>query len=204
MDTWLPIIVGLLIIAVAFGIVRFAPNSVWGQELRRSYGVRPSGPRGNRTRGDHLRSAGLAAATAAGLFATSVVAAIVMDRAPDDTSTDQIAWAYLFTTVMLAALAAVVVLRALFKAVVWRIELPDTPDHRRRLADALDHLIDGVASPEERAEYVDVRYLHPQIESVRRATLKLVEQHRGGLPDHFRAQIRQWTSGIRRSVEMAQ
>lgn len=201
MDSWLPVIAGLVIIAVAFGIVRFAPNSVWGQELRRSYGVRPSGPRGNRTRGDHLRSAGLAAATSGALFATSIAAAFVMDRAPDHTSTDQIAWAYLFTAFMLAALAAVVLVRALFKAMVWRIELPDTPDHRRRLADALDHLIDGVASPEERAQYVDVRYLHPQIESVRQATLKLVARHGGGLPDHFRAQIRQWTSGIRRSVD---
>jgi hypothetical protein len=201
MDSWLPVIAGLVIIAIAFGIVRFAPNSVWGQELRRSYGVRPSGARGNRTRADHLRSAGLAAATSAALFATSVVAAMIMDRAPDQTSTDQIAWAYLFTAFMLAGLAALVLLRALFKAVVWRVELPDTPDHRRRLADALDHLIDGVVSPEERAEYVDVRYLHPQIESVRQATLKLVARHRGGLPDHFRLQIRQWTSGIRRSVE---
>ena len=91
-----------------------------------------------------------------------------MDRTPDDTSADQTAWAYLFTAFMLAALAALALLRSLWKATVWRVELPDTPDHRRKLADAIDHLVDGVASSEERAEFLDVRYLHPQIEQVRR------------------------------------
>ena len=55
--------------------------------------------------------------------------------------------------------------------------------------------------PEERVEFLDVRYLHPQIEQVRRATLKLVAQHRTGFPDHFRAQIKQWTAGIRGSAD---
>jgi MFS family permease len=201
MNEWLPIIAGLCIIGIAFGIVRFAPNSVWGQELRRSYGVRPTGARGNRTRRDHLRSAGLAAAASAALLVTSLVAGYVMDRTPDGTSADQTAWAYLFTAFMLAAIAALALLRSLWKATVWRIELPDTPEHRRRLADAIDHLVDGVASGEERAEFLDVRYLHPQIEQVRRATLKLVRQHRADLPDHFRRQIKQWTAGIRGSVE---
>jgi hypothetical protein len=201
MIDWLPILAGFCIIAVAIGIVRFAPNSVWGQELRRSYGVRPTGKRGNRTRRDHLRSAGLAAVMCAALFATSVVAALIMDRAPDDTSADQTAWAYLFTAFMLATLAALALLRSLWKATVWRVELPDTPDHRRKLADAIDHLIDGVASSEERVEFLDVRYLHPQIEQVRRATLKLVAHHRTGLPDHFRAQVKHWTAGIRGSAD---
>lgn len=203
MIDWLPIVVGVLIIAVAFGIVRFAPDSVWGQELRRSFGVRPTGSRGNRTRRDHLRSAGLSAATCAALFATSVVAAIIMDRAPDESNADRTAWAYLFTAFMLAALAALALLRSLYKAAIWRLELPDTPDHRRRLADALDHLVDGIASADEHREFVDVRYLHPQIEHVRRATVKLVSQHGGqdGLPDHFRRQIKRWTAGIRGSVE---
>jgi hypothetical protein len=201
MIEWLPILVGLGIIVVAIGIVRFAPNSVWGEELRRSYGVRPTGPRGNRTRRDHLRSAGLAGAACAALFATSVVAAMVMDRAADGTNTDQTAWAYLFTAFMLAAIAALAVVRSLWKAAAWAIELPDTPEHRRRLADAIDHLIDGVVSNEERAEFLDVRYLHPQVEQVRRATLKLVAQHQPELPDHFRWQIKQWTASIRGSVE---
>ena len=84
---------------------------------------------------------------------------------------------------------------------VWRVELPDTPDHRRKLADAIDHLVDGVASSEERAEFLDVRYLHPQIEPVRRATVMLVAKYDADLPEHFRAQIKQWTAGIRGSAE---
>jgi hypothetical protein len=198
---WVPILAGFCIIAVAFAIVRFAPDSAWGQELRRSYGIQPSGARGNRTRRDHLRSAGLAAGVCAALVATSAVAALVADRATDGTNTDRTASAYLFTAFMLAVLAALALVRSLYKATVWHVELPDTPDHRRKLADAIDHLVDGVASAEERAEFLDVQYLHPQIESVRRATMLLVAKHDSELPDHFRVQVKRWASGIRQSVE---
>jgi hypothetical protein len=89
---------------------------------------------------------------------------------------------------------------ALWKATLWRVELPDTPEHRRALADAIDHLLDGAVSPEERAAFLDVRYVHPQLEQIRRATLTLVKQHRAGVPENFRVQIKAWTSGIRESA----
>jgi hypothetical protein len=200
MSDWAPVIAGLLIIAFAVGVVRFAPHSAWAHELRKSYGIRPTGPRGNRTRRDHLLSAALAGALGAGLYATSAVAATFVDRAPDDTRIAAIALAYLFVGFCLGMMAAVSALRSLWKAARWRMELPDTPEHRRGLADAIDHLIDGGLSPEERRDYLDVSYLQPQLEQVRRATLKLAKQHQAGIPEDFREQIRHWTAGIRASA----
>lgn len=200
MSDWLPVIVGASIILVAFAIARFAPESVWGQELRRSYGVRPTGARGHRTRRDHLRSAALSGAAVVLLFAASVVGGVFADRLPDETQGHLIATTYTLVAFMLAAVATVAAVRALWKAAVWRMELPDTPDHRRAIADAIDRLLDNSLSDQDRAEYLEVRYLHPQIEQVRRATLKLASEHRSGLPEHFRAQIKQWTAGIRGSA----
>jgi hypothetical protein len=45
-----------------------------------------------------------------------------------------------------------------------------------------------------------VRYLHPQIEAIRRSTLKLVSKHNGSLPDDFRRQIKELTASIRASA----
>jgi hypothetical protein len=200
MSDWVPIIAGFAIIVFAIGVVRFAPNSVWAQELRRSYGIRPTGERGNRTRRDHLLSAGLAGLMAALLLATSVVASAVAEGLPDETRGHSIALAYMLAAFMLGIVAVASTLRSLWKATAWRMELPDTPEHRRRLADALDHLLDGGLTPDERREYLDVVYLQPQLEQIRRATLKLSTQYQTGLPDDFRVQIKRWTAGIRASA----
>lgn len=198
---WLPIVVGLAIILFALAIVRLAPDSAWGQELRRSYGVRPSGARGNFTRRDHVRAAGLAAIVATLLELTSFGAAMFGERYASGPRGDVIAATYTIAAFMLAGMAMVSMFRSLWKASVWRIELPDTPAHRRGLANAIDHLLDGQLSPEERAEFLDVRYVHPQLEQIRRATVKLVAQHQpSGIPDGFRSQIRAWTAGIRESA----
>ena len=200
MSDWLPIVTGIVIILVAVGIARLAPDSSWGQELRRSYGVRPTGTRGIRTRRDHLRSAVLSAVLVVALIATSIGASLIAGNPPSDTQRGMIAQTYSFGAFILGAMAIVAMLRSIWKAAVWRIELPDTPAHRRGLADAIDHLLDGSVTPEERAAYLDVRYLHPQLEQVRRATMQLVSQHRSGVPDGFRTQIKEWTAGIRASA----
>jgi hypothetical protein len=200
MVDWVPIVAGFAIIALAIAVVRLAPNSVWAQELRRSYGIRPTGERGNRTRRDHLLSAGLAGLMAVLLLATSIVASIVAERLPDDTRGKSIALTYTFAAFLLGAVAVASTMRSLWKAAAWRMELPDTPEHRRRLADALDHLLDGDLTPDERREYLDVVYLQPQLEQIRRATLKLSRQYDAGLPEDFRVQIKRWTAGIRASA----
>jgi hypothetical protein len=200
MSDWAPIIGGIAIIALAVGIIRFAPHSTWAQELRKSYGIRPTGERGNRTRRDHVRSAGLAVLVAIILFATTSVAQGFVDRAADTNQLEAIALAYVFVGFLLGLMATLSAAYSLWKAVRWRMELPDTPDHRRRLADAIDHLLDGGLSPEERRDYLDVVYLQPQLEQIRRATLKLVAQNRAGIPDDYREQIKRWTLGIRASA----
>jgi hypothetical protein len=40
MNDWLPVVAGCCIIALALAVARFAPHSVWGQELGRSCSVR--------------------------------------------------------------------------------------------------------------------------------------------------------------------
>jgi hypothetical protein len=200
MSDWAPVIAGILIIAFAVGVLRFAPHSGWAQELRKSYGVRPTGERGNRTRADHFRSAGLAAMAAFVLGATSSAAEAVLQRAPDDTRLAAIALAYMFVGFLLALMAVASAAHSLWKASVWRVELPDTPEHRRGLADAIDHLLDGGLSPGERRDFLDVVYLQPQLEQIRRATLKLARQNASGIPEDYRAQIKHWTAGIRASA----
>jgi hypothetical protein len=199
-ENWLAIFVGILIILVAVAIAKLAPDSVLGQELRRSYGVKPTGDRGNFTRRDHLRGAALAAVIATLLEITSYGAAKVWEGFDEASSAAAIAFTYTFGAFLLAAMAALSMIRSLYKAAVWCIELPDTPAHRRGLADAIDNLLDGKISPQQRADFLDVRYVHPQLEQIRRATVKLVEQHRSEVPDAFRSQIKEWTAGIRASA----
>jgi hypothetical protein len=201
MENSAPIIAGIVIIVFAIGVARFAPNSVWGQELRRSYGIRPTGARGNFTRRDHARSAGASAVLAVALELTSYAAASFGADAPNESRTGAIAFTYTIGAFFLAAMAVIATLRSLWKALRWRMELPDTPEHRRGLANAIDHLLDGQLSPEERADFLDVRYLQPQLEQIRRAVLTLSSKHATGMPESFRAQIKEWTAGIRSSVE---
>jgi hypothetical protein len=196
-----PIVAGIIIILLAVGIARFAPNSTWGQELRRSYGIRPNGPRGNFTRRDHVRSAGWSAVLAIVLELTSYAAASFGADAPNESRGAAIAFTYTIAAFFLAAMAFIAMLRSLWKALRWRMELPDTPEHRRDLANAIDHLLDGQLSPQEREDFLDVRYLQPNLEQIRRAVLTLSSKHKSGMPESFRAQIKEWTAGIRASVE---
>jgi hypothetical protein len=200
MTDWVPIIVGFVIIAAAIIAVRRMPHSALAKELRRSYGVAPTGDRGFRTRRDHAKSAGVAALVTLGLGATFLFAGLMMQRYPNGSRANLIASTYMFMAFLLTGVAALVALRALWKAASWHIELPDTPEHRRGFADAIDHFLDGSTSPDERANYLDVRYLHPQIEAIRRSTLKLVSKHNGSLPDDFRRQIKELTASIRASA----
>src|SRR5262249_1564344 len=149
---------------------------------------------------DHIRSAALAAITTVVLAGGLAVATSFADRAPDDTRANAIAETYMFVGLLLGMMTVASTTYSLWKAAAWRIELPDTPEHRRGLADAIDHLLDGAGSPDERRDFLDVSYVQPQLEQVRRATLKLAKRHAGSVPEHFRAQIKRFTAGIRASA----
>lgn len=201
MNEWLTVTVGVGVIAVAWAIARFRPNSFFGRELRRSYGAAATGDRGVRTRSDHLRSSGLALLASAALTLTAIGAGYFADRVPNGSTGKLIAYTYEFGALLGAIVAAAVLLNALRKAAMWRVELPDTSEHRRALADAIDQLLDGQLAAAERPEILRVRYLHPEIEAIRRSTLRLMAEHPSGLPDGFREQIRGFTATIRRSAE---
>lgn len=201
MNEWLPAAVGIVLIGAAWAIARYRPHSFLGHELRRPYGASATGERGVRTRGDHLRSSGLALLAVGGLMLTAFGADYVADRFPNESSGKLSAFTYEFGALLGALFAAVVLLNALRKAAMWRIELPDTREHRRALADAIDHLLDGQLDPAERSQVLQVRYLHPEIEAIRRSTLRLMAEHPSGLPDDFREQIKGFTATIRSSAE---
>ncbi|MEP6492452.1 MAG: hypothetical protein ABJF01_07235 [bacterium] len=201
MNEWVPVAIGAALVVIARGIARFYPNSFVGHELRRSYGVSPTGERGVRTRHDHLRSSGLALIAAAVLLPTGIGTVLFAQRLPDDSMSYLVALAYGFGAILMGLLAAGVLLFALWKAARWRVELPDTPEHRRALADAIDRLLDGGVSAAEHTAVLQVRYLHPEIEEIRRATLRLISKHPSGLPDGFREQIKNFTATIRGSTE---
>jgi hypothetical protein len=201
MNEWIPVAVGAALVVLARAIAHFLPDSFVAQELRRPYGVSPSGPRGVRTRRDHLRSAGLALIATIVLLPTGTATMVYAGDLSDDTTIFRVAMAYGFCAVLMGLLAAAALLIAFWKAARWRIELPDTPEHRRALADAIDRLLDGELGDAERSAVLQVRYLHPEIEEIRRSTLRLVSKHPTGLPEGFREQIKGFTATIRASVE---
>src|SRR5215510_4198295 len=109
---WLPMFFGLAIILVAVAIVRIAPDSFLGQELRRSYGVRPTGARGNFTRRDHVRAAGLAATVATLLELMSFGVAVFGDRFDVDSRGAILAATYSIAAFLLAGMAMVSMFRS--------------------------------------------------------------------------------------------
>jgi hypothetical protein len=200
MTDWTPIIVGLLIVIAAVVLIRRWPDSDVARELLRPYGIQPTGPRGIRTRRDHLRSALLAGGTATALLTTVIAVASFAGRLPIDQLSGRASNGYVFIAFLLGVVTALVALQALWKAVIWHEELPDLPEHRTALADALDQLIDGQIDPATRSSYLEVRYVNRELEQIRRATLKLVAQHKGTLPPSYRQQLREWTTAIRRTA----
>jgi hypothetical protein len=197
MGDWVPITAGCGLTAVAILVARLAPQSPVGAELRRSYGIAPSGARGYRTRRDHVKSAGLALLAASGLALTAIGAGTLVERFPNGSRGNLIAATYSFSAFLLGGVAVLVTLVALWKAILWRIELPDSPEHRRAFADAIDHLVDGVASEAEARDYINVRYESRTIEAVRRTALRLLRRYGGDLPSDHRERIKEFTAAVR-------
>jgi hypothetical protein len=203
-NDWVPIIVGYGIILVAIIAARAMPNSTIGVELRRSYGVTPSGDRGHRTREDYLKSAGLAFAASVGLALTCMGAGVLMDRYPIGSRANLAASTYSFGAFLLMGVALLLTAGSLWRYLFFRVVLPDTPAHRLSFADAIDRLLDGAITDNERIEHLEVRYKQREIEEIRRSTLKLVRKHGVSLPENHRSQIRQLTAGIRASAILHQ
>ena len=80
----------------------------------------------------------------------SVAASIATDRRTTDAARRDRAHVHV-RRVSAGLMAAGLGASLAVEGVRWRMELPDTPDHRRGLADAIDHLFDGGLSPERAA-----------------------------------------------------
>lgn len=200
MNNWVPIVAGYTIIAIAILIARFAPQSGAAHELRTWYGVAPSGKRGERTRRDQFLSSGIAAAIGIGLLLAALGISFVGDRYSNGSRANLAAATYAFGSLILGVMALVVAAVALSKGLVWRVELPDWPEHRIAFVDAMDRVIDGQSTPDEEAEVLQVRYQYGVIEQLRRNWLREIRKHGGSLPDPYRRQFKELTASIRASA----
>ena len=118
MESWTPVIAGnLFIVVVAMAI---APRTWWAQELRRSYGVRPSGADGRYSRADYFRSAGAAVVAAMVLVAAALGVGLLADRLASDGMASLVAQAYSFGFVLLGGVALLSAMIAAWNGLWWR------------------------------------------------------------------------------------
>lgn len=120
MGSWSPVLFGNAFIVVVITAVAIAPNSWWGRELRRGYGIRPTGQGGSYTRWDHFRAAILALVGGIILVAMGFLVAILGDRYPTASTANSIAMAYMFGFVLLGGLAILCAIIAAWNGLRWR------------------------------------------------------------------------------------
>jgi hypothetical protein len=200
MGEWIPVIAGYGFLIVLLIVAAMAPNAWWVQELARRYGVRPSGPFGIFTRRDLFVRAAMSAVAAVGCLALALAASAIMLRIPDYRLGNQVATTYLFAFVLLASVATLAAVIALWQAVFYRPRRPPAPlDPRawRSLASLLDRLAVEQLPEAEWAAFAVHPQREPALDHVRVACLRLC----GGEPERFRgvlrAQAQSWADALR-------
>ena len=130
MGPWTPVIVGNAFIVFVLAAVAFAPHSWWAQELRRGYGIRPTGEDGAYTRRDHFRAAIVAFIGGILLVALGFAIAILGDHYPTMSTANNVAMAYMFGFVLLGGLAILCSAIAVWNGLRWRQERRVASDDR--------------------------------------------------------------------------
>jgi hypothetical protein len=128
MGPWTPVLVGNAFIVIVIATVAIAPHSWWAVELRRGYGIRPTGEDGAYTRWDHFRAAMVAFVAAILLVALGFGIAILGDRYPTNSTANNVAMAYMFGFILLGGLALLCSLIAAWNGLRWRPETRAAPD----------------------------------------------------------------------------
>ena len=128
MGPWTPVLVGNAFIIIVIAAVAIAPRSWWAQELRREYGVRPSGEEGAYTRRDHFRAATIALLGSILLVALGFAIAILGDRYPTMSTASNVAMAYMFGFVLLGGVAFLCSMIAAWNGIRWRRKAQATSD----------------------------------------------------------------------------
>ena len=122
MGPWTPVVVGNAFIVVVIMVVAIAPNSWWAHELRRGYGIRPTGEDGHYTRWDHCRAAIVAFMGSILLVTLGFGIAVLGDRYPTSSTASNVAMAYMFGFVLLGGLALLCSVIAAWNGLRWRRE----------------------------------------------------------------------------------
>ena len=120
MGSWSPVIVGNLFIAVVLLAMVIAPRTWWAKELRRSYGVRPTGTGGRLSRADYFRSAGAALLAAIVLVGAALGVAVLADWLAPGGMPSTIAQVYSFGFVLLGGVALLSASIAAWNGLWWR------------------------------------------------------------------------------------
>ena len=105
-------------------LARLYHDTWWGKELFRFYGVRPSGPFASYTRRDHVLRAGASLLVAVLLILLCIPVFMYGDAQPLNSRAQQIAMAYAFVMLILAAMAVAISLSAIWASLFAR-QLPD-------------------------------------------------------------------------------
>lgn len=119
MSDWAPHIYGFGIIAVAIAVLRLFPDSWPAVELRRSYGVRASGPDGSFRRRDFFRGAGICLALVVALVLVALGFGVLAESYPTMSRANWAASAYAFGAVLLAGVALLSALILVWNGLRW-------------------------------------------------------------------------------------
>ena len=130
MGPWTPVLVGNAFILFVIAAVALAPHSWWAQELRRGYGIRPTGEDGTYTRRDHFRAATVAFVGSLVLIAVGFAVAVLGERYPTMSTANNVAMTYMIGFVLLGALAFACAVIATWNGIRWRPESKTTSDER--------------------------------------------------------------------------
>lgn len=161
MGSWRPVILGSVVLATACGLAALFPRVVRSDEARRSYGLRPNGIHGLRTRGDHARRA-LAAASTAALLCSAAFAIIVafehVQRGARLTW-EPAAQGLFFVAFLLSGVAASLAVFELLGALIWLPEVVEpTPEIVSDLVAYLEVAARGELSGSDWRDFGAARY----------------------------------------------
>jgi hypothetical protein len=120
MGEWSPLIVGFGYIGLIIALVALFPNAWWSRDLRRSYGIKPTGPNDSYSRRDFFRGAGVCAILSILLMGGAFLVMALAQRFPNLSLANNITAAYGFMCVLLSGLAALCSLIILWNGIRWR------------------------------------------------------------------------------------
>ena len=200
MGEWTPVVGGYGFLAVLLVAFALFPRSWWAVELSRRYGIRPSGPFGTFTRRDHFLRAAVSALAAMGCLGASLLAFRFVERIPEANQWNQIASVYFFGFFLLAGVASLAGLIALFQGIFYRSPSPPAPltvESWLETADFLERLTVRPVPEPEWVRFSTTRHADPIINQVRVACVEMSGGNQLRFQRGLRTRARAWAKALR-------